>query len=92
MEACRALTASTIAEELALLDDLWRGAWRDVVTDRIRMHRGQPVLTDPDDPGSTVPDWRRKLRAVDVCLRISDRRCKLLGLYPSHPGPRIGSR
>ena len=92
MEACHALTASTIAEELALLDDLWRAAWREVEADHVRMYRGRPVLADPDDPSSTVPDWRRKLRALDVCLRISDRQCKLLGLYASHPGPRIGAR
>lgn len=92
MEACHALTALARAEELALLDKLREATWRVLEADHVRTYRGRPVLTDPDDPTSTVPDYRPTFRATDLLLRIMDRECKILGLYPSHPGPRIGAR
>lgn len=77
------------AAMLPILDRIIANAMEEMHTDRPRMHRGRPILTDPDDPDSVIINPWPKLRAISRALRAMDQRAELLGLYPSHPGPRI---
>jgi hypothetical protein len=80
---------SSRATILPLLDQIIARALADAAVVHPRMYRSKPILTDPNDPTSIVPDWRRQLRAVDVALRAMDQRANLPGLYITHPGPQI---
>jgi hypothetical protein len=84
--------AETRALILPILDRIIDDALADAHTTYPRTYRGKVILTDPDDPTSIVPDWRRTLRAISAGLRAMDQRAKLLGLYPSQPGPPISRR
>lgn len=74
---------------LPILRRIIADAYREMDTDRPRMYRGRPILLDPTDPSSVIIDPRPKLRAMDRALKALHQEARLLGLYPSHPGPRI---
>lgn len=92
-EASRAADHMTAirAAVLPILEQVIADAFREIETDRPRMHRGRPILLDPDDPNSVIIDPRPKLRAMDRALKALDQEAKLMGLYSSHPGPRISN-
>lgn len=79
----RALTA-TVQEpaeelrslELLRLDELWRTAWRVLTTEHVRVSAGRVV----EHQGKPLRDNGPALAAIDRLVRISERRCRLLGL------------
>lgn len=81
--------ATIRAVALPILERVIADAFREMDTDRPRTYRGRPILLDPDDPTSVIIDPRPKLRAMSRALKALHQEARLLGLYPSHPGPRI---
>jgi hypothetical protein len=89
--AARAVDHATTTRThiLPILERIITDALAEVYTDRPRTYRGRPILLNPDDPASVIIDHRPKFRAIDRALKAMDQQARLLGLYPSHPGPRI---
>jgi len=75
-DVVREPAAELRALELERLDALWREAWRVMQTNHVRVSGGRVVEHD----GKPLRDDGPVLAAIDRLVRISERRCHLLGL------------
>lgn len=67
--------------ELERLDDLERAARRVLTAEHLRISNGNVVqVVGPDGRMHDVADDAPVLQAIDRLVRVSERRCKLLGL------------
>ena len=76
-DTVREPTAETVALELDRLDVLYRTALGVMATRHVVCQNGRVVRGDDGEP---IEDPGPRLAAIDRCLRIMERRARLLGL------------
>lgn len=74
--------ADTTALRLERLDDIERRAQELIDAPHYVMHDGKPVL-DPKT-GEPLRDEEPLLKGLDIAIRVSDLRARILGLYAPH--------